>query len=277
MAWQRLSRRDGRKPQGGLHEGIPPHLTDPIVSWIADLFPNRRYEGVDNANMLRHVATMNEIAIRPGAEDYGVLQTVLDSCVRDQDLCLDVVDCLLHFRGTLGGAGVEELSLRLTVGRSVWDTAADGYSLVRRTDPTASEQLKTAVSRNDVASDELAHAWEKVFGRHPDSSDAWDHAIKAVEAVLIPIVCPKKDKATLGSVAGQLKSAPHSWKLALDNPDGIGGVQTLEAMLRLMWPNPDRHQDGTPRRKPTQHEAEAVIHTAVTIVQWARSGVLVKR
>jgi hypothetical protein len=48
-------------------------------------------------------------------------------------------------------------------------------------------------------------------------------------------------------------------------------------MLRLMWPNPDRHQDGTPRRKPTQHEAEAVIHTAVTIVQWARSGVLVKR
>jgi hypothetical protein len=141
MAWQRLSRRDCRKPQGGLHEGIPPHLTNPIVSWIADLFPNRRYEGVANANVLRHVATMNEIAIRPGVQDYGVLQTVLDSCVRDQDLCLDVVDCLLHFRGTLGGAGVEELSLRLTVGRSVWDTAADGYSLVRRTDPTASEQF----------------------------------------------------------------------------------------------------------------------------------------
>jgi hypothetical protein len=42
--------------------------------------------------MLRHVATMNEIVIKPGGEDCKVLQTVLDCCVQDHDLCLVVVD-----------------------------------------------------------------------------------------------------------------------------------------------------------------------------------------
>ena len=221
--------------------------------------------------MLRYIATMNEIVVKPGATDHDVLQTVLNRCVQDQEVCLDVVDTLLQFRGdsSSGAQGGEELSLVLTIGRSVWDSAPDGKSLVRRTDVTASDQARAAMTPNDVASAELSHAWDKVFGRHQDASDAWDHAIKATEAVLIPIVCPKKDKANLGSVAGYLTSASHVWKFALGD-----GVPTLEAMLRLMWPNPDRHQDGTPKRKPTRAEAEAVVHMAVTIVQWIRSGAL---
>lgn len=161
----------------------------------------------------------------------------------DQDVCLDIVDCLLRFRGSLSRAGVDELSLRLTVGRSVWDTAPDGDSLVRRTDPTATDRLRATTAPNDMASVELAHAWEKIYGRQRDASDSWDHAIKAAETALIPLVCPKKDKANLGSVAGQLKSTPNAWNLTFDNAAGIGGIATLEAMLRLMWPNPDRHQD----------------------------------
>jgi hypothetical protein len=276
VVWHRLSTREGKKPPSGPYEGVPAHLMGPVVNWIVALFPGRGYAGIQNAETLRHIATMNEIAIKPGADDYEVFQTVLGRCVNDEELCLDVVDCLLQFRDNFGPAVVEELSVPLTVGRSIWDTAPDGRSLVRRTDPTAAEQFKSAVAPNDVASEELAHAWDKIYGRHPDSSDAWDHAIKAVEAVLIPIVCPRKDKANLGSVAGVLQATPHSWKLAFDN-GGTGGVGTLEAMLRLMWPNPDRHQDGTVKRKPSRGEAEAVVHLAVTIVQWARSGGLVKR
>jgi hypothetical protein len=119
-----------------------------------------------------------------------------------------------------------------------------------------------------------SHSWSS---RHPDSSDAWDHAIKAVEAVLIPIVCPKKDKGDAWQRCRPAEIRTARMEVGAGQPGRDRGMQTLDAMLRLMWPNPDRHQDGTPRRKPTQHEAEAVIHTAVTIVQWARSGVLVKR
>ncbi|WP_448642774.1 hypothetical protein [Geodermatophilus sp. URMC 63] len=45
-------------------------------------------------------------------------------------------------------------------------------------------------------------------------------------------------------------------------------------MLRLMWPNPDRHATGS-RRTPTQEEAQNVVHLAVLIVNWVRSDALV--
>jgi len=47
-------------------------------------------------------------------------------------------------------------------------------------------------------------------------------------------------------------------------------VAPLVSMLRLMWPNPDRH-GGESSRQPSLVEAQAVVHPAVTIVQWARS------
>jgi hypothetical protein len=50
----------------------------------------------------------------------------------------------------------------------------------------------------------------------------------------------------------------------------------LVVMLRLVYPNPDRHQ-GQQRRAPTIEEARAVVHLAVTIVQWGREGLIVKR
>jgi hypothetical protein len=40
----------------------------------------------------------------------------------------------------------------------------------------------------------LVVAWTKAYGREPDASDASDHAVKAVEALLLPVVeimlCP---------------------------------------------------------------------------------------
>lgn len=110
-----------------------------------------------------------------------------------------------------------------------------------------------------------------------------DHQEVAVEArrrqvgmVHLPLVCPHKDKANFCSVAGQLKSVPSAWNLTLDRASGIGGVATLEMMLRLMWPNPDRHQDGTPRRRPSQAEPAAGIQLAVRIIQRARRSALVR-
>ena len=41
----------------------------------------------------------------------------------------------------------------------------------------------------------MKHAGDRSFSRNPDASDARDHAIKAVETVLIPIVVPKQEQA----------------------------------------------------------------------------------
>jgi len=89
-------------------------------------------------------------------------------------------------------------------------------------------------------------------------------------------VTPAKAKATLGDVVGTLNSQDHLWRLALHGHDGSQSVAPLVSMLRLMWPNPDRH-GGQGSRQPSLVEAQAVVHLAVTIVQWARSDVLSKR
>lgn len=97
-----------------------------------------------------------------------------------------------------------------------------------------------------------------------------------MEAILIPIVIPAKEKATLGDVVGILASQSSHWKLGLHGHDNSQSVTPLVSMLRLIWPNPDRHGSQT-NRIPSLVEAQAVVHLAVAIVQWACAGVISKQ
>lgn len=159
----------------------------------------------------------------------------------------------------------------LVYGGSAWMATKTG--LQRRVNPTAQEAYHTASRPEDVVSKELRHAWSKAYGRGPDASDAWDHSIKAVEHVLKPVVCPNNAKATLGTIVGDLRSQPQLWKLELPGTNGDFSASRLVAMLELIWPNPDRHGGGTPT-VVTLEQAQAVVHLAVTVVQWGRTGVL---
>ncbi|WP_297660775.1 hypothetical protein, partial [Pseudonocardia sp.] len=75
-------------------------------------------------------------------------------------------------------------------------------------------------------------------------------------------------------VYGQLKSNPSVWSFSLAANDLRGNGETLEGMIRHIWPNPDRH-GGTEGRAPTQNEAEAVLQIAITIINLCR-GRLIK-
>jgi hypothetical protein len=236
-------------------------------------------------------------SIRPRPEQPLTVQEITLSLQRvvGPSVMLDIVDAVLHLYASLKRLEpsfelpvsalqaslswdwkCSELGELLELAGSVWRVGPNRDRLVRRVDPTATAAFVRASSPGDVASAELKEAWTAAYGRNPDASDAWDHAIKAVEAVLIPIVTPNKAKATLGDVVGILNSQGQLWKLELHGHDGTQSIAPLVSMLRLMWPNPDRHgNQGS--RQPSLVEAQAVVHLAVTIVQWARSGVLSKR
>jgi hypothetical protein len=107
--------------------------------------------------------------------------------------------------------------------------------------------------------------------------------IKAAEAVLIPIVVPTQAGAQMGHVIGQLDHHGARWNTLLrfnqttppvNQPHN--SVQAFVGMLRMLYPNPDRHV-GPDHRTPTLDEARAVVQLAVTIVQWARDGQIVKK
>ncbi|MFC5823644.1 hypothetical protein [Nonomuraea insulae] len=90
-----------------------------------------------------------------------------------------------------------------------------------------------------------------------------------MEELLIPIVIPNKLKANLGGVAGELKANPSKWSFNLPANDARGNGETLEGMIRHLWPNPDRHGGGA-KRSPTQSEAEAVVQMAIAIIELCR-------
>jgi hypothetical protein len=89
---------------------------------------------------------------------------------------------------------------------------------------------------------------------------------------------PTKANATLGNVVGELGGQNGAqWKLVLPGNNQDHDVAHLVGMLRLMWPNHDRHGGAMTKRTPSQQEARAVVTLAATIVQWHRDGWVVQR
>ncbi|MCQ4207835.1 hypothetical protein [Streptomyces longispororuber] len=249
-----------------MEEGIPVHLVPALEHWAEGVF-GYRLSPTTNENLIHAAALAIRVPVA-GRNAIEKMQDLLYKCRQDEDLYLDLLDYLLRC-STRGKGWWESLETSLSTGGSAW-MATRERGLQRRVDETAQASFDDASSPADLASEELKQGWERAFSRDPDASDAWDHAIKAVEAVLIPIIAPKQDKAQLGHVVGSLKSQGERWKFVIPGPGMDNSIQPVLEILNVLWPNPDRHANKG-RRKPTLAESQAVIHLAVTVVQWARS------
>lgn len=268
-----LSVRRGLRPALSGVEGIPPSLRYPLRHWLEGRFGYRDPIGMRDSYMM-DVAVAACLSVSGTHEPGGIMNQIIGAAERDDDVFLDVLDATLQ---VASGTDSELLRRLLDNGGSAWTVSTDGKSIQRRVDETAAAAATAAMSPGDEASAELGEAWAKLYGLNPDPSDAWDHAIKAVEAVLIPIVVPAKAKATLGDVLGALKADPAGWTFVLaTSSTALGNVETVEALLRLMWPNPDRHGGSAAARSPSLLEAQAVVQIAVAVVQWGRAGALAR-
>jgi len=261
-----------RPAPGPPREDLSPTLRTFLVEWVEKRLIDPREAG-------QRVFAVAIAANVPMIDGYDVLGSVEAYWRRGDDQLLDVVHATLHVLHTDGTTyrypPHVEVERHLAYGRSVWQATESG--LVRRVDAIAQAAFDRVTETGDDASENLREAWDKAYSRDSDASDAWDHAIKAVEAVLRPIVCPNHKGATLGNVIGDLRSQGHLWKLLLRGRARDHSVQPLVDMLELMWPDPNRHGSPTPEPPATLEEARAVVNLAVTIVQWGRDGQIVRK
>lgn len=264
--WVPRSQRLGKRTYGGPHEGVPPHMTHHLRTWLADVLDDYQGEGYFTQALCRRL----EVEIESHCTSYGALMRWAEA---DPDQFLDAVE------GALLKASPEEVrDLRDIFHQcgSAYTVDDDGHHIIDVVLPETTQSREKAVSVADAASDELHEAWVAAFGRSPDPSDAWDHAIKAVESVICPVVEPKRAKPTLGtSISALAADEGRHWKCLFPGIDKDQDVRPLVQTLRLIWPNPDRH--GPVKRKPTLPEARAVVVQATAIVQWHREGPVVWR
>jgi len=275
MTWQPLSERTGNREPDGHYDGVPGHLMSHVIAWLLDASDYSLNSGVRNDD-IRVIANRLRFSVPIGAGPRQVWSYLLAEAADNKDFCLDLLDISLTF---WGHASDNARTLRgiFTIGASAWTVSPTGTALQSVVADTMQDAYKAAVSVDDEAARELAEAWSKAYGRDANPSDAWDHAIKALECILIPVVVGNKRRATLGDVVGTLNGNQSSkWEMLLPGRS-THAVAPLVEMLQLIWPNPDRHGSADSSRAPSLEEARAVVCVAASLVQWQRQTWIVRK
>jgi hypothetical protein len=289
--WRPLLERLGiSKGLEGLHEGIPDGLRSSVISWLDERFVyyvkarpfdvglTREYQ----EDLLRELERRLNLGLR-----WVTASTAYDSLrqqvVQDGNTGLAVLDfCLskLDPNSTADAIAIFQLGNFLREGGSAYQVALrnDVAGLERRIDDGARAAGDQATAPTDKSSTLLAQAWKDVYGIKPNASVGYQNAVRSVEAIAWPIISPKNERATLGTMITDLRNAPKKWTVTM-SPTLGQAVETLIAMMDLLWKGQhDRHGTGDDSKplNVSQKEAEAAVHLATTLVQWFRSGVVAR-
>lgn len=213
----------------------------------------------------------------PGAALDGLLRRMGD----DETFALDVIDFALYYLPSLiypyGDAKetAQSLDAILYVGGSVWEVTPildeqdqGAYRLSRRAVGPVREAIME-LTPSTRAHQHLVTAWNKISGRQPDPSGAYREAVRAIEAAAKPVVSPKADRATLGTMLAAMRDAPHRWSTTL------GEAEDVRRMLALVWTSQlDRHgtDDESVPFTVSPEQADAAVHLALALVRLFAGG-----
>jgi hypothetical protein len=273
--WSPLSRRSAGLTDDVMIEGVPTWLHPQLQAWLFHVL--QRTDGPVAVLRPGHGLTEDTrqvmLRVRTAAQPWLI--------PGDDPTFLDALDATVRW-GTFDQNGFAEygdpdsLEKILAGANSIWRVNADRRGLERRIDPTVTAAATIAQqSAGAEAAGHLAVAREAAYGLNPDPDKAFDEAVLAVEALACPLVCPANPRRTLGTVVRDLRNQLSQWELAITNGTGQpANIDSLVAMLALLWDGQSRHAGSPNSRHQTQPECEAAFHLAATITQWLSTGVL---
>jgi hypothetical protein len=115
------------------------------------------------------------------------------------------------------------------------------------------------------------------FGRSPKPSSAYSNSIKAIEAAAWPTVTPRDNKATLGTMLGELRSNSNSWQTSINDKGANQGVTAVKDIMQHIWDGQtDRHGTANPVA-PSQEAAEQAVLYAVVVCNFFNRKLVSKR
>lgn len=282
-----------REQYDALHDGIPDWMVAAYWRWVRkaltvdgiiqgrfgyERFPTLNAELAEEMCQTLRIP-IQDVSAYPQTENQGSrLLDIAISSIRPHKEPLQIADYLLAH----GGERVDDVELEelLKRSKSAWrvGTRSDRPGLERRVPAGVQVAADAVMAGSGDAGARLAEAWEALYGVNPDASKAYGLAIKAVEDVAVPIVSPRNNVATLGTVLRDMKNQD-DWKLPMDRePTEAPSKDVILAMGRLLWHGQhDRHggQPSAPGNVSIE-EATVAVSLAVTLVQWFHAGLVVR-
>lgn len=172
----------------------------------------------------------------------------------------------------------ESLEELLVANGSAWRVGSrDGQpGLERRVPRGVQDAADTVMGASGEAGHLLSESWHAAFGVSPNPEEAYEKAIKAVEAAGVAVVAPGNGVATLGTMLATMRDQGN-WALELADADGSLFTNLVVDMCQALWKGQPSRHGGNGYRKPTQGEAEAAVLLAVPLVQWFVSGAIARR
>lgn len=150
--------------------------------------------------------------------------------------------------------------------------------LEKRVDPVMQESVDLLFGSegNTPEMRHLQKAWDRTFGRDPDYQYAYAEIVRAVEAVICPLVEPNNGKSTLSSAANVMRSQP-GWHYTIEPKDEHaqvpGGFMRL-AVEAIMNNHQQRHESGGDSVPVTERQTKGALYMAVSIVQAVHDGLI---
>jgi len=264
-----------------LHDQLEPWMQASLLSWGADFWwTHDEHSRISDHTFLN--ALERQFRLRePFQRGSVAVAQQLENRMRAHPVFgMDVIDFCLSYLTEVApdyaSQTANELDHILRQCGSAWqvthrqDPQTDRtiYFLARRDLEAAKVAVGEIRATADRPGELLADAWRKLASREPDPNGAYDKAIKATEAAAQPVVSPKNDKATLGTILRDLNAKPEKWRFALGQD-----LDTVISMADRLWTNHFRH--GTqPRSDHTFAEADAAVHLAIPLVRAFMGGLV---
>ncbi|WP_405216009.1 hypothetical protein [Agrococcus sp. Ld7] len=256
-----------------LDEGVPSWLESSLLTWINKSVERWGLVAVEELVRAFDRLRRGTHPLAGDGDQYYLGHRVLKR--KDDDFALDFVDFML-FNNVGDRSQLEQI---LTDAGSAWTVSRPGprggeAGLTRRVGLPMQEAAHEAMTTSDGGA-LLTEAWHAAFGRSPDPEDAYEKAIKAVEAAGVHVVSPKNSKATLGTMIRDMR-AQADWRLPTSVPGREQAADVVVSMMDALWNGQGSRHGGNGYIKPTQEQGEVAVFLAVPLVQWFNRGVIVQ-
>ena len=266
-----------------LHEGVPEWIDRQFWNWVRSAL-EKTSEYFDRMYRELDFPLMEEmgVALRFSVPDeiYTSSDSLSAAIKAIQRASVDPIDVADYLLAHSTHAHEEEIDELLQRGNSKWKVGErNGFKgLERRVPEGVQVAADHAMQEGGRSGRRLAHAWELLYGVRPDPTGAYAEAVKAVEGVACPLLCPDDRGATLGKAINIVRT--QHWHVPMSKQDDRAPTEdVLEGMMRVLWHGQhDRHDNGEPSApgKVSLEEATVAVGLAVTLIHWFEASLVVR-